>query len=327
MALKDRLAPGGGWGGEAYGKAWDGLFVGGAAYGKSAGVGRDWVVPGFLPRGYLVVLGASSKTGKSCWATALAMAVVRGEPFLGVPVEQGPVLWAAYEETEAERMGVLRQWGEVPEALYTSHQPPRLDSEEGFDALEYWVRRTGARLVVVDPLYAAAGRDSLASGKGARRVLTGLKEICASTGATVLVLHHLTKDDGKRATRDRIAESGQILATASMDLLMEARSASEGGRIITLRGRGRGEFANRLWTIRSMGVRHYEAILPVAAESVYERVEQTIREAGVPLTVAQIAEATGLHVPSVRNQVTALVRDGVVVGAGRVGRAVTYIGS
>jgi hypothetical protein len=140
-----------------------------------------------------------------------------------------------------------------------------------------------------------------------------------------LVLHHLTKDDGKKATRNRIAESGQILATASMDLLMEARSASEGGRLITLRGRGRGEFANRLWTIRSLGVAHYEAIPPVPEETVRGRVEEAIRAADGPVTAAQIAETTGLQVPTVRNQITALVRDGVIVGSGRIGKAVTYI--
>lgn len=324
MRANEQVTAGGGWGKESYGQGWDGLFVGGAAYGKGAALTQGWVVPGFLPRGYLVVLGAASKTGKSCFATALAMAVARGEAFLGVPVEAGPVLWAAYEETEAERMGVMRTWGSVPAQFYTSHKMRPLDGPEGFEALAYWVSKTGARLLVVDPLYAAAGEDSLASGKGARRVLSGLKEICASTGATVLVLHHLTKMSGQKVTRDRIAESGQILATASMDLLMEARACAEGGRLITLRGRGRGEFANRLWTLRSHGVGHYEAIPPVPLETSYGRVEEAIREAEGPVTVAQIAEATGLHLPTVRNQVTALIRDGVILGAGRVGKALVY---
>jgi RecA-family ATPase len=79
--------------------------------------------------------------------------------------------------------------------LFTSHRPPRIDEAEGLEALEYWVRRTGAGLLVVDPLYAAVGGDSLSGGRSARRLLTGLKDVCAATGATVLVLHHLTKDD------------------------------------------------------------------------------------------------------------------------------------
>lgn len=325
MRANEQVSAGSGWGKESYGQGWDELFVAGAAYGKGADEVKGWVVPGFMPRGYLVVLGAASKTGKSCLATALAMAVAKGEPFLVVPVEAGPVLWAAYEETEAERMGVMRTWGSVPGQFYTSHKMRALDSAEGFEALAYWVLKTGARLLVVDPLYAAAGEDSLASGKGARRVLSGLKDICASTGVTILVLHHLTKMTGQKVTRDRIAESGQILATASMDLLMEARSHPEGGRLITLRGRGRGEFANRLWTLRSFGVGHYEAIPPMPLDTTYGRVEEAIREAEGPVTVAQIAEATGLHVPTVRNQVTALVRDGVILGAGRIGKALAYV--
>lgn len=223
-------------------------------YGANASRRNPWVVEDLLPEGYLAILGGTSKAGKTCFATALAMAVATGQPFLNRTVQPGGVLWCAYEESEAERLHVLRQWPSHPNRLYITHQKPLIDDEEGLKALRYWTYKTDAKLIVVDPLYGATNAESLADGRVARRVLTGLKDLCVKQHCAALILHHITKDVSAGLVRERFADSNQILATASMDMLMDSADHPGGGRFIKITCRGRGDFANQTLPIRSNGV-------------------------------------------------------------------------
>src|SRR5687768_9083377 len=87
---------------------------------------EDWLIPGIIPSGGLVILASAPKTGKTCFATAIARAVAKGEPFLGHPTPQHPVLWCAYEETPRER-AVLHEGLTVEDPLlvaYIGDLPP-----------------------------------------------------------------------------------------------------------------------------------------------------------------------------------------------------------
>jgi RecA-family ATPase len=57
----------------------------------------SWTVPGLLPEGF-GILAAAPKIGKSWLVLSLGLAVAMGTPFLGVPVEQRPVLYLALED-------------------------------------------------------------------------------------------------------------------------------------------------------------------------------------------------------------------------------------
>ncbi|MFM9597348.1 AAA family ATPase, partial [Streptomyces scabiei] len=85
-----------------------------------------------------------SKDGKSCLATALAMAVATGEPFLGKQVRHGPVLWCAYEESRSERQRVLREWDQEPEGSRITHKNLKIDTDAGMEAISREVFSTGA---------------------------------------------------------------------------------------------------------------------------------------------------------------------------------------
>ena len=87
----------------------------------------EWLIEGFLPKGYLAILASAPKMGKTCFATALALAVSTGERFAGMKTEQAAVLWCCLEESSSERALVLRQYkptnGKVPELLTTTELP------------------------------------------------------------------------------------------------------------------------------------------------------------------------------------------------------------
>ncbi|MFI5385767.1 MAG: AAA family ATPase [Fimbriimonadales bacterium] len=288
-----------------------------------------WVVQDFLPETYLAILAGESKGGKSCLVTALSMSVATGEPFLGLPARKGAVLWVAFEESYEERIASLKTFETRPGNLYLTHEKLYIDSDEGIATLRWWVRKTGARLIVIDPLYGATNAESLADGRSARIALSRLKELCRIEKCAAIVLHHITKNVSLGMTRERFADSHQILAVASMDLLMEHFDKPDGSREIWLHGRGRGEFANQVWLIRSTGPAHFELVARgrESQMSGYRGdavIVGAIRRCEKPVTADELADALGQNVRTLRNKLTEMVKAGLLVVTGKEGCASLY---
>jgi hypothetical protein len=108
-----------------------------------------WTVEDLLPSGGISLLGAKPKVGKSTTARCLALAVARGEPFLGRKTAQGPVVYLALEEKRAEVAKHFRRQGangDDPIQVHVGMAP-----DEALDALTAAVREHAPALVVVDP--------------------------------------------------------------------------------------------------------------------------------------------------------------------------------
>ena len=307
----------------------EGMFRDAPDYLKDLGLEpMPFVVEGLLAETYLTILGGTSKAGKSCLMSAIGIAVASGVPFMGLTVAKGPVLWVAYEESERERALCLKEFGQVPSGFWISHNKLLIDTDEGIEGLRYWIRKTGARLVILDALYGAVGVDNLSEGRKARAALSTLKELCRTEGICCVLLHHFNKGVGNG--REKFADSNQILATASMDLRMEVHEQSDGIREIRLSGTGRGDFANREWVIRSRGVSEYELVAvgngsEVSSLARDTRILDCIAEFGSEgVMAARIAQDTDVPIKTVQNALTGLVRDGRVVSVGRNKNAKLY---
>lgn len=185
---------------------------------------QRWLVQGWIPEGYLVFLASPPKTGKTCLATQLALSVATGTPFAGIPTNQASVLWLAQEEGPSERRLILKNHplAQPSTPLYTCYEPLPIDQEDSLDAINRWIMQTGAKLIVVDPLHGATSGRSLQDGWNARRTLKGLKRLCSFTGVTALVLHHSKQPTHANPT-PRVAESDQLAATASMQIILTSR--------------------------------------------------------------------------------------------------------
>ena len=61
-----------------------------------------WLLDGILPTAGLSLLVSKPKVGKSTWARCLAVAVARGDEFMGRATVKGPVLYLALEEKRGE---------------------------------------------------------------------------------------------------------------------------------------------------------------------------------------------------------------------------------
>ncbi|MFY9233003.1 MAG: AAA family ATPase [Fimbriimonadaceae bacterium] len=324
---------------------------------------QDFLIEGLLPRGYLAILAGEPKSGKSCLATGIALAVATGTPFVQMPTKQAPVLWLSLEESPAERAqhflclpgrtpasaaqiehgggtpsqhfeGCLVSASEshpsdksehLPEQLsiYTTHERLPIDTDEGLAALAIWIERTGAGLIVVDPLHAAHSGRSLRDGWAARRTLMKLKRFCGDRNIAALILHDL----GAKGPIRKVAESSQLSSCASLLILM--RTERDRGdpdiRYIDLECRGRGPFANRIVELESHGPLHYIPYTePEEDDEVSEAQIKGIKSLIVAqvqkeeMTADRISKATGLNLYSVRNAITELLdkQEGIqIVGA------------
>lgn len=289
-----------------------------------------WVVEGLLPETYLAVLAGASKSGKSCLVTALAISVATGEPFLGFPTTPASVLWVAFEESREERLLVIEAFGKTPDRLFTSHEKLYIDTAEGIAALRWWIRKTSAKLLVIDPLYAACKAESLSDGRTARDTLSGLKELCRTEHIAAIVLHHITKDASAGLTRERFADSNQIVAAASMDILMDVKESRKPGvREIWLQARGRGTFANQVWLIQSTGVAAYTLVgngreSDMLASRKNEAILDPLRQSSEPMSAEEIAEILGVNTNSLRNRLTTMSKDGLVAVVGKRAKTTLY---
>lgn len=84
---------------------------------------QPWLVQDFIPLGGLVFLAAPPKQGKTCLATALALAVATGTPFAGMPCDQGGVLWLAQEESFWDRHRLVSSSPLADPPLLLRHLP------------------------------------------------------------------------------------------------------------------------------------------------------------------------------------------------------------
>lgn len=168
-------------------------------------------VQGLLVEQSSSVLYGESNSGKTFFATALALAVAAGMPFFGRRVEQGGVLYLALEGGQGFRNRVSA-WKErhdalaspvhfvaVPSQVNLLH--PDADTPRVIEAAATAAKHMGApvKLIIVDTLARAmaGGNENAPEDMGA--LVMNMDKIRAKTGAAVLFIHHSGKDAAKGA--------------------------------------------------------------------------------------------------------------------------------
>ena len=176
---------------------------------------RRWVIPEWLPRGHVTALFGAGGLGKSLLAQQAAHCVNCGVPFLGLPVEMGPVLGLFCEDDNDElrrrARDILRMQGRSAagsaDGLYLAGRagqrnelmvatPDReIQTSALFGTLEAECARIRPALVIIDNIaqvYNGPENDRHAVTAFAN-LLTGLahRHDCA-----VLLLGHVAKAEG-----------------------------------------------------------------------------------------------------------------------------------
>ncbi|WP_162262656.1 AAA family ATPase [Legionella feeleii] len=183
-----------------------------------------WIIKGALPLAELAMVFGASGSGKSFLVLDLAFSICRGVKWCGHKVRQGRVVYVA-----AEGSGGLSK----RLVAYASHHKIDLSSlpldiitgvpnflGQG-DPIELGRAIGKATLIVLDTLacIAAGGDENSSSDMGS--VLTQCKLLHASTGALIMLVHHMGKDS-KRGAR------GWSGLRAAVDAEMEVTRSPNG---------------------------------------------------------------------------------------------------
>ena len=206
-----------------------------------------WLVEGRLPAGGLSAIVAKPKVGKSTLARALALAVSRGEPWLGWETSPGPVFYLAFEEKRSEvrrHFKTMGATGEEPLQLIIGPCPV-----DAVAKLESAAERERPALIIVDTLQALVRAKDLNDYAVVSRALEPLVRIARHAGAHVLFVHH--------ARKGRMAQDGDSVLGST---------AIMGGvdTVILLR---RTKSCRSLWTTQRYGEDQEEVVFELDPET------------------------------------------------------------
>ena len=260
-----------------------------------------WAVPGILAEG-CTILGGKPKTGKSWMALGLAVAVASGGRALGqIPVQQGPVLYLALEDTMRRlqsRMEMLLEGQPAPAALDLSVDWPRLDAQ-GTEWLQSWLdSHKGARLVIVDTLARIRTRNTgrnIGLYDDDYHAVALLKRLADNAGASLLVIHHLRKmssDDPLEALSGTMGLSG---AADSILVLKKERTKRDATLFMTGRDIDEQEVNLRFDPITAAW-----SLLGQSLSDERQAVVTALKKAGRGMNAKELATALGQPYANVR---------------------------
>jgi AAA domain len=189
----------------------------------------QWLWPGWLPLGKLVVLDGAPEVGKSTLMSDLAAKLSRGQ--LGGP--PSATLFVTVEEAAADSIVPrLIAAGADRSKVHVWRPADDFTVPDKVDRLAEAIGSTGARLVVLDPVSDFLG-VSMTDEQSVRRALRALARLAEATGCTVLCIRHLRKQEGGPAIYRGLGSVG-VVAAARVVWLLGHHPRGEGRRVLAV---------------------------------------------------------------------------------------------
>ena len=181
-----------------------------------------WLWRKFIPAGKLTVLAGMPGLGKSQLTTHLAAVVTQGAMWPDgsrCPI-QGAVIFITCEDDVAdtvrprlEAAGADVTQVHVLKAVRDANGAERFfDLGRDITILKNMIRDKGARMVVVDPVTAYAGRADSHKASDIRGQLDPLAKLAADTGTAIVLVTHLSKDVKNENAMSRVTGSFAYVA-------------------------------------------------------------------------------------------------------------------
>jgi len=163
----------------------------------------DYLVPGLLPKGEMVVLAALAKVGKTLLAADLSHAVISGGEFMGESVRQGKVLVICSDQSKRSTLIRLKLRGtsDIEEIDDRFRFMEYLDVGD-LSELEKTLSEFRPDLVVIDSLTSISQNSNVSEYDPAIvKPLIVMRDLIQSYGASSILIHH----EGK--SRDHVGIS------------------------------------------------------------------------------------------------------------------------
>ena len=157
-----------------------------------------WAVPGIICEGVTLLCGPP-KVGKSWMSLGLGLSVAAGAmAFDSIPVDGGPVLYLALEDTPRRlktRIGKILGGQPAPTGLTLATACPPLP-QGGDEAIAFWLdRHRDARMVIIDVFAKLRGASAPgASAYDADYAAVGrVKKVADAYCVAIVCVHHVRK--------------------------------------------------------------------------------------------------------------------------------------
>ena len=185
----------------------------------------DFLTFPYIPLGKLSLITGDPNVGKTHIALAIAAAVTTGEPLPWKPervkVEPESVIFQSMEDgySDTIKPRLLRLGADCDRihVINEGRYPLTLDDAR----IEQAIVKTGAKLVIFDPLTAYVNGYEASNSGGIRPILTQLAETAARTNCAIVCICHLNKSGGK----------SQYRTLGSIDISAIARSVLTVGKL------------------------------------------------------------------------------------------------
>jgi len=198
----------------------------------------------------LTMLVARPKAGKSWLTLQAAIHIAGGRALPGVTVlENGPVLYGAFEEPAARTMARLRQIAEPGEWARRLHFVydllPLMGG--GAEQLRQLIEQAKPRVIFLDTLTAlikGGGKRESDVFRSQYAEVSTIRKIAEETKTAIIVVHHVRKGVSDGAI-EAIAGTGGI--AAAIDAVWYMKRKPEGEATLEVIGR---EIEDRTWALR-----------------------------------------------------------------------------
>ncbi|MGA2466423.1 MAG: AAA family ATPase [Thermodesulfobacteriota bacterium] len=180
---------------------------------------REWIWQGILISGGSSLIVAKPKIGKTTLATQLAVAVSRGDIFLGRKTRQATVVYLALEEHRDEVQKNLSKLGVTDEPLFIHFGPAPIQAMQEVEPL---IRETGAKLLVIDILQKFCRVKDLNDYSQVTRTLEPLMAAGRNLDCQISLTHHAGKKD--REDGDDILGSTGLLGGVDTSIHIKKRN-------------------------------------------------------------------------------------------------------
>lgn len=290
----------------------------------------EWLVDDILKQASFNILAAGPKAGKSTFARQLAVAVSKGEPFLGETTKQGEVLYICPDEPDATEL--YRSFCLLGATLgvHVSCSPVNRSTLVS-DMRAVIARYPAVRLVVLDTLERCVELEDLNDYVQTLKDLGPLADFAAENKLTVVALHHTNKRQATSVAGALMGSNGLAsLSTTTIELLVD----HAGKRFIrTMQRYGREIERTELHFDRLRGVSTLgKSETEKSAEKSIHKVSDTRKQiidfiAKNPgTTQQQIIENVSASTRNINHELKTLVRDKIIrtTGTGRKGSPYLY---
>ena len=183
----------------------------------------DWLVPGYIPKGQIVTIGADGGTGKSFVWCSLVASISNGTmPFLlnendyskfgGYHLEpQKVVFFSAEDDASTVLKKRIRNHGGNMKNIFLMGIDDEKMKDFSFDSplLEKIIQKYRPALVVFDPVQAFVGKTNMVARNEMRLIMEPLIRLGAKYNCTFLIICHTNKKQGVFG-RQRIADSSDL---------------------------------------------------------------------------------------------------------------------